>query len=73
MAVPSTGYRVAIVCSSENETRSHIISKLHLYRRDYNPLYKKEQYKTYLSNHLKTSRLFQHEEQVLASEVDKDQ
>ena len=45
-------YRVAIICSLENEERAHVISKLHQYRREYPPLPSTTQIASYLKQHL---------------------
>jgi len=45
-------YRVAIICSLEDEERAHVISKLHQYRREYPPLPSTAQIASYLKQHL---------------------
>ena len=40
-----------IICSKEDEEKSHIISKLHLYRRPAVPGYDKDSFKQYLVSH----------------------
>lgn len=47
-----TGYRLVIVCSNENEEQSHIINKLHRYRRQFAEPANDEQMRLYLKSHL---------------------
>ena len=47
----SLGYRLVIICSNEEEEKSHFISKLHLSRRPFIPRKDFEEYKKYLSIH----------------------
>ncbi len=61
------------MCSSDDDDKSHFITKLHLYRREYNPAITIEKYKAYLSNQFDTSRLAYQSEDIFASVVDKDQ
>jgi len=46
-----TDYRIAIICSFEDEERAHIISKLHQYRREYPPLPTSNEIALYLKRH----------------------
>ena len=45
------GYRVAIICSFEDEERAHIVSKLHQYRIEYPPLPSTSEIALYLKRH----------------------
>lgn len=47
--VPS-GYRLAIICSNEEESKSHFISKLHLFRRPFVPPTDIQRFKHYLAS-----------------------
>ena len=44
-------YRLVIICSNEEEEKSHFISKLHLYRRPFIPKSDIQEYKKYLAIH----------------------
>ena len=46
-----TGYRVVIICSSENEEKSHIIMKLHSCRRQFAEPTNDDHIKRYLKAH----------------------
>ena len=46
-----TGYRLLIICSSKDEERSHIISKLRLFRRPYGVPADPAKYRVYLRSH----------------------
>ena len=48
----TTGYRVVIICSLEDEERAHVVSKLHQYRREYPPLPATTEIAAYLKMHL---------------------
>lgn len=48
------GYRLVIVCSTEGGNKSPIISKLHLFRRDFTQLYSTSDYQNYLKRHFCT-------------------
>ena len=72
LCVISAGFRLVIVCSSVDESKSHVISKLHLYRRAY---HRQEDLvlKDFLGKHITTqSRARSKTTQVTASSVDKD-
>ena len=45
------GYRLVILYSNEEETKSHFISKLQLYRRPFIPQPNADSYQTYLAGH----------------------
>ena len=45
------GYRLVIVCSSQDKEKSPIISKLHLYRRPYGVSTDTAKYRAYLRSH----------------------
>ena len=47
----SIGYRLVIICSSQDEEKTPIISKLHLHRRPYVVSSDINKYKTYLRKH----------------------
>ena len=40
-----------VICSNHEEEKSHIISKLHLYRRHYAISYQSSKYRQYLKQH----------------------
>ena len=44
-------YSLVIICSSSNEEKSQIISKLHLYRRPYGVSTNPAEYRKYLETH----------------------
>ena len=48
---PSIDYRLVIICSSQDEEKCHIISKLHPYRRSYGVPRDMNMYKRYLQKH----------------------
>ena len=58
------GYRVAIICSFEDEERAHIVSKLHQYRREYPSLPTDAEIALYLKRH------FINEDPQCAAKVD---
>ena len=67
-------YRIVIICSNEDEEKSFLISKLHLYKRQFVPQTDIQEFKNYLTIHFtkqsyKTSR---HEAETLASVVDQE-
>ena len=45
------GYRLVIICSNEEEEKSHIISKLHTHRRPFAQICDTDQCQRYLKNH----------------------
>lgn len=47
----SVDYRLVIVCSNEEEEKSHFISKLHLFRRPFIPKNDLQEYQKYLAIH----------------------
>ena len=47
----TTGYRVVVICSLEDEERAHVVSKLHQYRREYPPLPPSTEIAAYLKQH----------------------
>ena len=47
----TTGYRVVVICSLEDEERVHVVSKLHQYRREYPPLPPSTEIAAYLKKH----------------------
>ena len=53
--VHATDYRLVIICSSEDEEKSHIIAKLHLHRRPYTSLLPDTSCAEYLRNHFCSS------------------
>ena len=46
------GYRLVVICSNVDEEKSHIISKLSLFRRPFIQMHHEEKYKKYLKNHM---------------------
>ena len=44
-------YRLVIICSNEEEEKSHIISKLHTHRRPFAQIYDTDQCQRYLKTH----------------------
>ena len=45
------GYHLVIICSNEEEEKSHIISKLHTHRRPFAQIYDTDQCQRYLKAH----------------------
>lgn len=65
-----------IICSSQDEEKSHIISKLHMYRRQYVP-FQVTGYQQYLHQHFVSEGVHDYQTvasspQVMASEVDRE-
>ena len=50
----TSGYRVVVICSLEDEERAHVVSKLHQYRREYPPLPPTTDIASYLKKHFVT-------------------
>ena len=48
--VHPSGYRLVIICSNEEESKSHFISKLHLFRRPSVPPNDLQRFKHYLAS-----------------------
>ena len=46
-----SGYRLVIICSKEDEEKSHIISRLHLHKRPAVPSFSHDDFKKYLVSH----------------------
>ena len=66
-----------IVCSNEEEEKSYLISKLHVFRRPFVPANDLQDYKKYLAIHF-THRAQEHENEfssqdIAASSVDPEQ
>ena len=74
--LPTLGYRLVIICSNEQEEKSHFISKLYHFRRPYMPGIDKNDYRKYLYLHF-TNRTqdfdFQADSCMAASSVDFEQ
>ena len=72
----SIDYRLVIICSNEDEDKSHMVSKLQLYRRPLITVYSDREFAIYLKNHFTTSSQRAQSRTVgqttLASEVDPD-
>ena len=70
-----TDYRLVIICSKEEEEKSHIISKLHNHRRPFAQIYDTDKCQSYLKDHFtgQVESLSSYPSQiqlVTASEVD---
>ena len=50
-------YRIVIICSSESEETSHVVSKLLQFKRDYAIFQKDEELAEYLKGHFKTDNI----------------
>ena len=50
-------YRIVIICSSECEETSHVVSKLLQFKRDYAIFQKDEELAEYLKGHFKTDNI----------------
>ena len=77
MVVPyhfsTSDYHLVIICSSEDEQKSHILSKLHVFRRTF-AMQSVSKCAEYLSDHFKNGRQDEMSERhVYASFVDIDQ
>ena len=46
-------YKIVIICSSEDEEKSHVISKLQLYHRAFSALQPNSEFAEYLMSHFK--------------------
>ena len=70
-------YRIVIICSSEEEGKSHVISKLQLFRRRFSALQPNTSFASYLLRHFKRwpKALYQKglSRTVVASSVDPDE
>ena len=44
-------YKIVIVCSTEDEDKSHIVSKLQLFRRSFIIAYSETEFSKYISDH----------------------
>ena len=71
----STGYRLVVICSNQDEEKSHIISKLHFYRRPYAVPSEITKYQRYMKQHFVAEGEPDHRNRaswlpVVASEVD---
>jgi len=63
-------YKLVIICNDEEERKSHIISKLYLYRRPYMPtITDDENYRKYLADHCK-DKMMVSDTRISASTVD---
>ena len=49
----SPDYRIVIICSNEEESKSHVISKLQFYRRPYSTLQPDASFAEYLLGHFR--------------------
>ena len=67
-------YRIVIICSSEEEGKSHVISKLQLFRRPYSAMQPNTSFASYLLRHFIRwpEALYQKGRAVVASVVDPD-
>ena len=69
-------YRIVIICSNEDEEKSFLISKLHLYKRQFVPQTDIQEFKNYLTIHFtkqsNKSMTLRHEAETLASVVDQE-
>ena len=63
---------MAIICSSEDEGRSHIVAQLQNYRRPYSAMSSKTDFKEYLQYHFKRLPEVVAKEEDVASVVDPD-
>ena len=64
-----------IICSAEDEDKSHVISKLQLHRRPLTSVYSDQELAIYLKHHFTTLSTAQSEasrQRIWASEVDPD-
>ena len=50
----SIDYRLVIICSNEDEDKSHMVSRLQLYRRPLTTVYSDREFAIYLKNHFTT-------------------
>lgn len=66
------GYKLAIICSNEDEERSHIVAQLQNYRRPYSAMSGKTDFQEYLLHHFKTLPEVAVKEEDVASVVDPD-
>ena len=48
---PSTDYRLVIICSNEDEDKSHIISRLNTHRKHFTALHDDRKFQEYLKTH----------------------
>ena len=68
-----------IICSNEEEEKSHFISKLYQFRRQYVPSFDEQNYKDYLAEHFTNKNhdmddlIFQADSCMAASSVDHEQ
>ena len=70
-----TDYRLVIICSNEDEDKSHMVSKLQLYRRPLTTVYSDQDFALYLKNHFiswSRAQSCSSEREIWASEVDLD-
>ena len=70
-----TDYRLVIICSNEDEDKSHMVSKLQLYRRPLTTVYSDQDFALYLKNHFiswSRPQSGSSGKEILASEVDPD-
>ena len=51
LPLSTVGYRLVIICSNEEEEKSHIISKLHTHRRPFAQICDTDQCQSYLKDH----------------------
>ena len=68
-------YKIVIVCSNEDEDKSHIVSKLQLFCRPFNIAYSETEFSSYIGNHFKSwPKQYQSNvgKKVVASQVDPD-
>ena len=65
-------YQLVIICSSKDEEKSHMLSKLHVYRRDYTIPSDVTKYQQYLQLHFVTKEDFEYQTKgsVMASQED---
>ena len=74
MFLSSLDYRLVIICSNKDEEKSHMISKLHMYRRHYIVPPDASKYQQYLRHHFITKKDHDHQAKVavMASQVDQE-
>ncbi len=64
----SVDYRLVIICSNEGQDKSHMVSKLQLYKRPVTSVYSPKEFSDYLKSHFAQRRHTDYG--ILASDVD---
>ena len=64
----SVDYRLVIICSNEGQDKSHMVSKLQLYKRPVTSVYSPKEFSDYLKSHFTDRR--QTDYGISASDVD---